>query len=126
MKGHPGVLVTFAQHAPGELAISTVTVMEIEYGLAGQPTARERYGQVWSALQADLTILDYQTADARETARLRQHLKQEGTPIGPYDLQLAGAALARGLTLVTHNTREFARAPGLACEDWHMEAEKGG
>ena len=126
MKGHPGVLATFAQHAPGELAISTVTVMEIEHGLAGQPSAHERYGQVWSALQAELTILDYQTADARETAHLRQQLKQAGTPIAPYDLQLAGAALARGLTLVTHNTREFARAPGLACEDWRVDAEERG
>lgn len=116
------MLATFAQHTPGDLAISTVTVMEIDYGLAGQPAARERYGQVWTALQTELTVLDYQTADAQETARLRQHLKQAGTPIGPYDLQLAGTALARSLTVVTNNTREFTRAPGLTCEDWRTDA----
>ena len=116
------MLAAFARHAPGDLTISTVTVMEIEYGLAGQPAARERYGQLWTALQTELGVLDYQIKDAQETAQLRQHLRQAGTPIGPYDLQLAGTALARRLTVVTNNTREFARAPGLTCEDWRTEA----
>jgi tRNA(fMet)-specific endonuclease VapC len=41
-----------------------------------------------------------------------------GTPIGPHDVLIAGQALARGLVLVTHNTREFRRVPGLVVEDW--------
>ena len=41
-----------------------------------------------------------------------------GTPIGPYDLQIAAIALVLGLTLVTHNVREFSRVPGLLIEDW--------
>ena len=39
-------------------------------------------------------------------------------PIGPYDLLIAGQARARGLTLVTANSREFLRVKGLGCEDW--------
>ena len=38
--------------------------------------------------------------------------------IGRYDVLIAGQAAARDLTLVTHNTREFARVPGLRIEDW--------
>ena len=51
-------------------------------------------------------------------AHVRHHLQSAGTPIGPYDLQIAAIALANGLTLVTHNTSEFGRVPGLVMEDW--------
>jgi tRNA(fMet)-specific endonuclease VapC len=44
----------------------------------------------------------------------------EGTPIGPYDLQIASIALSRDLILVTHNTREFSRVKDLVIEDWEI------
>jgi len=115
---HPGVLTHFEQMAPSELAISSVTVMEIEYGLARQPTARTRFGEIWAAFQRDVTVLDYSAPDAVQTGQLRAHLAGLGTPIGPFDLQLAGTALARRLTMVSNNTDEFIRVPGLALEDW--------
>ncbi|MFZ4768532.1 MAG: type II toxin-antitoxin system VapC family toxin, partial [Roseimicrobium sp.] len=43
------------------------------------------------------------------------------TPIGPYDVLIAGQARARGLVLITRNTGEFARVPGLLMEDWETE-----
>jgi hypothetical protein len=46
---------------------------------------------------------------------------RQGKPIGPYDLQIAAIARAHGLIVVTHNTREFARVPGLMLEDWQIE-----
>jgi len=49
-------------------------------------------------------------------------LAATGTPIGPYDVQIAAIAMARGLMLVTHNSREFARVEGLKWEDWEKEA----
>ena len=49
---------------------------------------------------------------------LRADLARQGTPIGPYDLLIAGIAIANGLTLVTHNTREFSRITTLSLEDW--------
>ena len=49
---------------------------------------------------------------------IRAHLASQGTPIDPYDLQLAAIALAYDMTVVTHNTREFDRVPGLKLEDW--------
>ena len=63
-------------------------------------------------------VLDFDREDARRAGELRAQLSVAGTPIGPYDVLIAGQALARGLTLVTHNTREFGRIAGLKFEDW--------
>jgi len=66
----------------------------------------------------ELTVLPFEPEDAREAGRLRALLAMRGTPIGPYDVLIAGQALRRGLVVVTANVREFARVPGLVCEDW--------
>jgi tRNA(fMet)-specific endonuclease VapC len=47
-------------------------------------------------------------------------LARLGTPIGPNDLMIAAIALADSLILVTHNTTEFGRVPGLHLEDWQI------
>ena len=52
---------------------------------------------------------------------IRAHLKKIGTPIGAYDIQLAGQALSKSLTFITHNADEFGRVPGLAIADWVKE-----
>lgn len=62
--------------------------------------------------------LDFDDVDARVAGEVRAVLKRIGAPIGPYDILLAGQALARDLTLVTNNTREFQRVDGLRVEDW--------
>ncbi len=62
--------------------------------------------------------LPFTDGEAGICARIRHHLESLGTPIGPYDLQIAAIALANGCTPVTHNTREFSRVPGLVIEDW--------
>ena len=51
---------------------------------------------------------------------IRAALAAAGTPIGPYDVLIAGQAVARGLTLITHNTREFQRVENLRIEDWEL------
>ena len=55
---------------------------------------------------------------ASEAARIRARLERKGTPIGPYDVLIAGLAKSRALTLVTNNTREFSRVRGLSVENW--------
>jgi tRNA(fMet)-specific endonuclease VapC len=65
-----------------------------------------------------MTILDFTPEDAKQAARIRADLKQKGTPIGAYDLQIAATALANGLTVVTNNTDEFQRVVGLRLENW--------
>lgn len=62
--------------------------------------------------------LGFDDAAAEIHAQIRHQLETAGTPIGPYDLQIAAIALDSGLTLVTHNTAEFSRVPGLTIEDW--------
>lgn len=63
-------------------------------------------------------IVEFDREDARQAGLVRADLAARGTPIGPYDVLIAGQALARGLTLMTRNTREFSRVPGLQIEDW--------
>jgi tRNA(fMet)-specific endonuclease VapC len=64
--------------------------------------------------------LPFDDPAAEEYARVRAHLANQGTPIGPNDLIIAATALANQLTLVTHNTAEFSRVPGLTLEDWQV------
>jgi tRNA(fMet)-specific endonuclease VapC len=66
-----------------------------------------------------ISVLPFEREDARVAAQLRASLNSQGTPIGAYDLLLAACALRRGLKIVTHNAREFARVGGLGLEDWH-------
>jgi tRNA(fMet)-specific endonuclease VapC len=63
-------------------------------------------------------VLPFDAGDARAAGILRGHLAAKGETIGLVDTLIAGQALARGLVLVTHNVREFARVPGLQVEDW--------
>jgi tRNA(fMet)-specific endonuclease VapC len=64
-------------------------------------------------------VLDFDKEDARQAGRLRAFLAGKGTPIGPYDVLIAGQAMARNMILVTRNRSEFDRVPGLRIEDWH-------
>ncbi|OLV15720.1 VapC toxin protein [Deinococcus marmoris] len=107
-----------AQHPPFTLALSSVTVMEIEFGLAQAPARRAAVEAALALWLPKVTVLDYGQSDARVTASIRAALKAQGTPIGPYDLLNAGMALARGVTLVTHNVREYRRVAGLQVADW--------
>ncbi|MFG0629890.1 tRNA(fMet)-specific endonuclease VapC [Pseudomonas sp. xss_2] len=101
----------------GQLAISTVTLMELVYG-AEKSAAPERNLAVVEGFAARLEVLDYNSHAAAQSGQLRAELAQAGTPIGPYDQMIAGHARACGLILVTNNLREFQRVPGLRVEDW--------
>lgn len=65
-------------------------------------------------------ILPFGEPEMRHYARLRAHLERTGQIIGANDLIIAATALAAGATLVTHNTREFSRVPGLSLVDWQI------
>jgi tRNA(fMet)-specific endonuclease VapC len=105
---------------PDEIAVSTVTLMEIEYGLALEPVRARRIAPLLDGLLASVRVLPFSRVDARSAGVVRAALRRHGRPIGPYDILLAGCALARGLTLVTANTGEFSRVAGLAIEDWRV------
>lgn len=69
-------------------------------------------------LVKDFVLLPFDDEDARHAGEIRADLKRAGTPIGPYDVLIAGQARARDLILVSNNVREFERVPDLQVEDW--------
>ncbi len=101
---------------PGDIAISAIVAHELFYGAFKSRRASHNVALV-DALQ--FIVLDFDKEDARQAGRVRAFLKDKGTPIGPYDVLIAGQAIARDMILITHNGGEFRRVPGLRIEDWH-------
>ncbi len=99
------------------LFISAITVFELQYG-AEKSRWGERTRYQLAMFLAPFQILPFTTEDAIAAARIRAYLERKGMRIGPYDIQIAAQAQTRGLTVVTHNTGEFQRVPGLQLEDW--------
>jgi tRNA(fMet)-specific endonuclease VapC len=102
---------------PGTLAISSIVAHELYFG-AYRSQKIEFNLETLRLLFADLVILDLDQEDARMAGEIRAALARQGTPIGPYDVLIAGQARARGFTLVTKNLAEFRRVDGLKIEDW--------
>lgn len=100
---------------PAAVGISAVVLHELYYGAYRSQRWRANLEVVD---EIGLLVLDLTREDAREAGRVRAALAASGTPIGPFDVLIAGQALARGATLVTHNTAEFERVDGLMIEDW--------
>jgi tRNA(fMet)-specific endonuclease VapC len=118
IKNHPPeVPQQFRRHDPSRVAISTITIFELEYG-AEKSSQKSRARKALARFIAPLGILDLDLRAAREAARIRAELERAGTPIGPYDLLIAGMAKSNNLALVTNNTREFSRVDGLRLENW--------
>jgi tRNA(fMet)-specific endonuclease VapC len=102
---------------PGALATSAIVAHELYFG-AYRSQKIEFNLETLRLLFADLVVLDLDHEDVRTAGEIRAMLSRQGTPIGPYDVLIAGQAKARGLTLVTNNLSEFRRVPGLTLEDW--------
>ena len=104
------------RHDPGDVVTSSIVVHELYFGAFKSGRPIDNVARL-DELQVPTLPLDRE--DARSAGEIRAVLKKAGTPIGPYDILIAGQALARNLVLVTNNTREFARVGGLQIEDWH-------
>ena len=113
--GHVGEILLAT--APKDVAIPAVVLYELEVGVALSTRPNQRRKQL-DDLVAAVSILPFDQRSARAAAELRAELEGRGRGIGPMDTLIAGTALARNGTLVTHNTREFARVPGLGIVDW--------
>jgi tRNA(fMet)-specific endonuclease VapC len=103
------------EHQPKDVAISAIVAHELYYG-AFKSQRKAKNVALIEALQFE--VLEFDKEDARQAGEVRALLATQGTPIGPYDVLIAGQAKARNLILVTHNTHEFGRVPGLHIEDW--------
>ena len=102
---------------PSELAISSVTLFELKYGAAKAGWGNKRLEDMHLFLSA-FQVIPFTEYDAVVTGRIRAELVKAGQPIGSYDIQIAGQGVAKGITVVTHNTGEFSRVPGILLEDW--------
>lgn len=117
---YPSLTKKLMSHHPSELLISSITVYELQYG-AEKSNWGEKTKQKMAMFLAPFNILPFDSDDACVAARIRASLQKQGTIIGPYDIQLAGQAVSKNLTIVTHNTGEFSRVPGIHMEDWVEE-----
>jgi tRNA(fMet)-specific endonuclease VapC len=101
----------------GQLAISSVTLAELAYG-AEKSAAPERNLRDVEQFAAHLEVLPFDARAAFHFGDIRTTLERQGTPIGAYDLMIAGHARSQALILVTNNLREFQRVDGLRLENW--------
>jgi tRNA(fMet)-specific endonuclease VapC len=107
-----------AEAAGDYLALSSVVLFELWYGVAKSSQVPENTERLRILLSGDLDLLDFDDEDARTAGQVRAALEKAATPIGAYDLLIAGQAVRRGLTVVTANTSEFSRVTGLSWQDW--------
>ncbi|WP_420468681.1 type II toxin-antitoxin system tRNA(fMet)-specific endonuclease VapC [Panacagrimonas sp.] len=117
VKNRPqAVREAFNAHA-GQMCISAVTQMELIYGAEKSAMPEHNLADVEGFL-ARLEVLNFNAAAATHTGQIRAELAKLGKPIGPYDQMIAGHARSLGLIIVTNNTTEFARVPGLRVANW--------
>lgn len=107
-----------AEAAGDYLAVSSVVLLELWYGVEKSTKVRENTERLRIFLSGGLDLLDFDDQDAQTAGQIRAVLEKSGSPIGAYDLLIAGQALRRGLTVVTANASEFGRVPGLNWVDW--------
>lgn len=109
-----------ALDAHNAISLSSIVSFELWFGAANSQRVNANELALKEFLSKGFKILDFNANDALVAGRIRAELKKAGTPIGAYDLLIAGQALARNLVLVTANTREFGRIHGLKFEDWTL------
>ena len=99
------------------IAISSITLFEMEWGFRKETKAKENLERL-AQFTSLIDVSAFDALAARKSGELHQYLREHGTPIGDMDLLIAGHALALETTIVTNNVREFSRVPGLVMEDW--------
>lgn len=107
-----------AEAAGDYIAVSSVVLFELWYGVAKSTRVQQNTERLRVLLSGDMDLLAFDDEDAQAAGRVRAVLEKGGTPIGAYDLMIAGQALRRGLTVVTANVSEFSRVPELNWVDW--------
>ena len=125
LKGRPAeVRLRFrrAVSRGGSIAVSSVVIYELWYGVARSERRCENAERLRIFLSGRIDVASFDADDAETAGDLRATLEAAGTPIGPYDMLIAAQALRSGATLVTANVAEFARARGLAWQDWSAAA----
>ena len=121
ISGRSDILVRrVLQSAQGTIAVSSIVMHELFFG-AHRSAKVQHNLETLRLLAADFPVLDFDRQDALVAGEIRAALAAKGSPIGPYDVLIAGQAKARKLTVITNNVGEFARVEGLRVEDWTID-----
>jgi tRNA(fMet)-specific endonuclease VapC len=112
-----GVVQRFKQFEVGDVGISTITVSELQYGVAKSVHRKDNHQRL-EQFMAPLEILAYDEMATGAYGDIRYHLEKNGQLIGPLDVLIAAHALSRNLILVTNNDKEFKRIKNLRVENW--------
>ncbi|HLO83897.1 MAG TPA: type II toxin-antitoxin system VapC family toxin [Nostocaceae cyanobacterium] len=118
VKGEENTLQRLKSVSSTDVFVSSLTVMEVKYGLAVNPKRAVKIQPLIEIFFNSVTILPFDSRDAEQAAQIRSILKIAGTPIGAYDVLIAATALTQNHTIVTSNVREFQRIPNLQIENW--------
>lgn len=117
IKNRPEVVRQKFEAHDGEICASSVTAMELLYGAHKSQSVRRNLDAI-EGLLGRLDILDFDLGAAEHAGQIRAELAASGSPIGPFDVMIAGHARSTGLCLVTNNERAFARVSGLRITNW--------
>ena len=112
----PTVLQRFRDYRMGEVGVCTVVAAELAFGVAKSGSARNRHDL--ELFLAPLTLMPFDEAAVWAYGTLRSELERQGKQIGALDTMIGAHALSQQATLVTNNTSEFARIPGLRLDNW--------
>jgi len=112
-----GIIHKFKQFDVGEIGVSTITVSELQYGVAKSKN-RGLNAQRVEEFLSPLEILPYDEIAATIYGDIRLQLEKSGELIGPLDLLIAAQALSRNVVLITNNEKEFKRVNNLKVENW--------
>lgn len=116
----PALLARLTDTPDADIFVCSVVKAEMFYG-SERSARRARNLAVQRAFFARYVSLSFDDAAAESYAVIRADLERRGQLIGANDLLIAAIASAHDLTLVTHNTQEFSRVPGLRLEDWERD-----
>lgn len=105
---------------PAQISISSIVYSELLYGIS-KSNKKEKNKSALDCLLKDIGIKPYDAKSGVVFGDIRSRMEKTGNIIGPYDMLIAAHAMASGSVLVTHNTRDFERVPGLYIEDWFYE-----
>ena len=111
------VLEKFNTLSLGDVAISSITLAELHYGIMKSSNPKKNQ-EALDKFLTPLEILDFDYFATIEYGKIRADLEKNGTPIGPLDTLIAAHAKSQKLTLVTNNEKEFRRIPDLKIENW--------
>ena len=117
MNRNESVRKRIEEEKPYQVAVSAVSAAELAYGAAKSRHIEQNRRVLRNFLSA-FEIVPFDDRDAEQFGIIRALLEKQGQPIGVYDLEIASQGLARNMTVVTNNEKEFRRVPGLTVENW--------